>query len=98
MVCVLHSSGASGNYPQVPQSAIAPLLAEMIFYRNHSHIIQARLEAEKTAANQRASGVQVKLEVKQQKAVTDNIMKQIGLLQAKKRNLQSNTSALGKIL
>lgn len=70
----------------------------MNFYRNNSHIIQARLEAEKTAAKQRASGAQVRLEVKQQKALTDNIVKQIGTLQTKKRNLESNTIALGKIL
>lgn len=92
----LNSSGAKDNYPPVPQSAIAPLLAEMNFYRNNSHIIKARLEVEKTAVKQRSNGAQVRLEVKQQKALTDNIVKQIGVLQTKKRYLQSNTSALGK--
>lgn len=95
---ILNFSGVKDNYLQVPQSAIAPLLAEMNFYRNNSHIIKARMEAEKTAAKHRAGGGQVRLEVKQQKALTDNIVKQIGILQTKKRNLQSNTSALGKIL
>lgn len=98
MVLVLNCSGGSGNYPQVPQSAIAPLLAEMNFYRNNSHINKARLEAEETVAKQRAGGTQVRLEVKQQKVITDNIMKQIGVLQTKKRTLQSDTSVLGKIL
>lgn len=67
----------------------------MNFYRNNSHIIKARLEAEKTVAKQRASGISVRLEVKQQKVLTDNILKQIGMLQTKKTYLQSNTSALG---
>lgn len=98
MARILNSSGAKDSYPPVPPSAIAPLLAEMNFYRNNSHIIKARLEAEKTAVKQRANGAQVRLEVKQQKASTDNIVKQIGVLQTKKRYLQSNTSALSKIL
>lgn len=98
MVHILNSSGASGNYPQVPQSAIGPLLAEMNFYRNNSHLIKARLEAETTAAKQRASSAQARLEMKQQKALTDNIIKQTELLQTKKRNLLSNASALSKIL
>lgn len=98
MLLVLNCSGGRGRNPQVPQSAIAPLLAEMNFYRNSSHIIKARLEAEETAAKQRAGGAQVRLEVKQQKAITDNIMKEIGVLRAKKRNLQSNTGGLGRIL
>lgn len=92
---IFNSSGAKDNYPAVPGSAIAPLLAEVNFYRNNSHIIKARLEAEKTAAKQRASGISVRLEVKQQKMLTDNILKQIGMLQMKKTNLQSNTSVLG---
>lgn len=92
---IFNSSGAKDNYPEVPGSAIAPLLAEANFYRNNSHIIKARLEAEKTAAKQRASGVSLRLEVKQQKMLTDNILKQIGMLQTKKTDLQSNTNALG---
>lgn len=98
MARILNSSGAKDSYPPVPPSAIAPLLAEMNFYRNNSHIIKARLEAEKTAAKQHANGAQVRLEVKQQKASTDNIVKQIGVLQTKKRYLQSNTSVLSKKL
>lgn len=98
MVGILISSGAKDNYLQVPESAIGPLIAEMNFYRNTSHIIKARLEAEATAEKQRASSAQVRLEVKQQKAFTDTVIKQIGVLQTQKKNLQSNTSALGKIL
>lgn len=92
---IFNSSGAKDNYPEVPGSAIAPLLAEVNFYRNNSHIIKARLEAEKTAAKQRASSISARLEVKQQKVQTDNILKQIGVLKTEKTNLQSNTSALG---
>lgn len=92
---IFNSSGAKDNYPEVPGSAIAPLLAEVNFYRNISHIIKARLEAVETAAKQRANSISVKLEVKQQKVLTDNIMKQIGMLQTKKTDLQSNISALG---
>lgn len=92
---IFNSSGAKDNHPEVPGSAIAPLLAEVNFYRNKSHIIKARLEAEKTAAKQRASGISVRLEVKQQKVLTDNILKQIGMLQMQKTDLQSSTSALG---
>lgn len=92
---IFNSSGAKDDYPEVPGSAIAPLLAEVNFYRNNSHIIKARLDAQKTAAKQRASSISVRLEVKQQKMLTDNILKQIGMLQTKKTDLQSNTSALG---
>lgn len=98
MVCVLNSSGAKSDYPQVPDSSIAPLLVELNFYRNDSHLIKARLEAEKMAATQRASGAQIRLEVKHQMVVMDNIIKQIKVLQTKKRNLEFNTSRLGKIL
>ncbi|XP_029686911.1 C-type lectin domain family 4 member G-like [Takifugu rubripes] len=85
---------AKDNYPEVPGSAIAPLLAEVNYYRNNSHIIKTRLEAEKTAAKQRAGGISVRLELKQQKVLTDNILKQIGKLQMKKTDLQSNISVL----
>lgn len=93
---IINSSGAKDNYPEVPGSAIAPLLAEVNYYRNNSHIIKARLEAEKTAAKQRAGGISVRLELKQQKVLTDNILKQIGKLQTKKTDLQSNISVLGR--
>lgn len=92
---IFNFSGAKDNYPEVPGSAIAPLLAEVNFYRNNSHIIKARLEAEKTAAKQRASSISVRLEVKLQKVLTDNILKQIGMLQTKKTDLLSNTNDLG---
>lgn len=97
MFHILHFSGAKDNYLQVPDSAFGPLLAEMNFYRNKSHIIKARLEAEKTVAQQRASSISVRLEVKQQKVLTDSILKQIEMLQMKKTYLQSNTSTLGTL-
>lgn len=69
----------------------------MNFYRNKSHIIKARLEVEKAVAQQRATSILVSLEVKQQKVLTDSVLKQIGILQMKKTYLQSNTSTLGTL-
>lgn len=97
MFHILHFSGAKDNYLQVSDSTIGPLLAEMNFYRNKSHIIKARLEAEKAVAQQHAFSISVRLEVKHQKVLTDNILKQIGMLQTKKTHLQSNTSTLGTL-
>lgn len=95
---ILTPSGIKDNYLQVPQSAIAPLLAEMNFYRNYSYITNARLEVEKTAAKEHADSAHFRLEVKKQKMLTDNILKRIGALQTKKRTLQSDTNSLGMML
>ncbi|XP_070699122.1 perlucin-like protein [Pempheris klunzingeri] len=62
----------------------------MNYLRNHSGIIRAKLEAQAAVAKERASHVQLKLKVKQQRTLTDSIQGQIETLQTERVNLQSD--------
>lgn len=90
-------SGAKDNNLPVPNSAATSLVAEMNFFRNKSHIVKATLEAQATLAKERADFVGLKLEIKSEKAITDNLMRQIEALNVVKANLQSDTATLGEV-
>ncbi|XP_044023024.1 C-type lectin domain family 4 member M-like isoform X2 [Siniperca chuatsi] len=85
---------AQGDYVQVPNSAATPLIIEMNYLRNHSDIIRTKLEAQAAIAKERASHVQLKLQIKQQKTLTDSLQRQIETLHTEKTNLQSNKTTL----
>lgn len=75
---------------QVSNSAIAPLIAEMNFLRNQSGIVRAKLEAQGALVKEQASHAQLKLQVNQQKTLTDGLQAQIETLHTVKANLQTN--------
>ncbi|MEQ2229475.1 hypothetical protein ILYODFUR_019137 [Ilyodon furcidens] len=81
---------------QIPDLAASPLLVEVNFLRNHTEIIRDKLEAQNTLKKERTNHVQLKLEVKQKKILTDSLQTKISMLQTMKTKLQSNTSAFEK--
>lgn len=68
----------------------------MNYLRNQSGINKATLEAQTALAKERAGHFQLKMQVKQQKALTDSFQGQIETLQTQRANLQSNKTTLGK--
>lgn len=90
-------SGAKDNYLPVPNSAATSLVTEMNFFRNKSHIVKATLEAQATLAKEHANFFGLKLEIKHEKAITDNLMRQIETLNIAKANLQSDSTTLGEV-
>lgn len=91
-----YASGAKAQDLQVPNSAATPVIIEMNYLRNHSDIIRAKLEAQAALAKERTNHVQLKLQVKQQKTLTDSLQGQIETLRNERTNLQSNKTTLGK--
>ena len=67
----------------------------MNYLRNHSDVIRAKLEAQMALTKERANHVQLKLQVKQEKAVTDSLQGRIETLHAEKDKLQYNKTTLG---
>ena len=90
------ASGAKANNLQIPHSAATPFMIELNYLRNNSEIIKAKLEAEAALARERASQVQLKLQVKQQKTNTDILQSQIETLLTEKTKLIANKTSLGK--
>lgn len=68
----------------------------MNYLRNHSSVIKAKLEAQTALAKERASHVEIKLQMKQQKTLTDNLQSQLETLHTEKTNLQSNKTTFGE--
>ncbi|XP_067470371.1 CD209 antigen-like protein E [Thunnus thynnus] len=85
---------AKVNNLQIPHSAATPLMIELNFLRNSSEIIKAKLEAEAALARERASQVQLKLQVRQQKTNTDILQSHIETLLTEKTKLMANKTAL----
>ncbi|XP_047467397.1 CD209 antigen-like protein B [Mugil cephalus] len=81
---------------EVPQSDAAPLTVELNYLRNRSGIIQAKLDAQAKLVKERNNHVELKLQVKQKKALTDTLQRRIETLQIEKTSLQSNKTALEK--
>ncbi|XP_040915996.1 C-type lectin domain family 7 member A-like [Toxotes jaculatrix] len=79
---------------EIPYSAATPLIVEMNYLRNHSGIIRAKVEAEAALVRERASHLQLKLQVNQKKTLSDVLQKQIETLQTEKTNLKTNKTTL----
>lgn len=92
------SSGAKAqnNFLQGPNSAANSLVVEVNYLRNQSGINKATLEAQSALAKERTDHFQLKMQVKQQKALTDSFQGRIETLQTQRANLQSNKTTLGK--
>ncbi|KAM9842957.1 C-type lectin domain family 3 member A-like [Aulostomus maculatus] len=95
IVIGIYCAKAKEDYLQVPDSAATPLIIERNFLRNHSEIVKAKVEAEAALARERTNHVQLKLQIKQQKTLSDNLQSQIEILQTQKEKLQSNKTTLG---
>ncbi|XP_036006990.1 CD209 antigen-like isoform X1 [Fundulus heteroclitus] len=78
---------------QIPGLAASPLLVEVNFLRNHTELIRDKLETQNRLKKERANHVQMKLEVRQKKTLTDSLQRTISMLQTEKTHLQSNRSA-----
>ncbi|XP_047467267.1 uncharacterized protein LOC125023800 [Mugil cephalus] len=89
-------TGAKAKDLEVPQSDAAPLTVELNYLRNRSGIIQAKLDAQAKLVKERNNHVELKLQVKQKKALTDTLQRRIETLQIEKTSLQSNKTALEK--
>ncbi|XP_070776809.1 C-type lectin domain family 4 member M-like [Enoplosus armatus] len=85
---------AKDDHIQVPNSAATPFVIEMSYLSNHSDIIRAKLAAQTALAKERAKHVQLELQLKQQKTLTDILQRQIETLRTEKTNLQSNKITL----
>ncbi|XP_062295864.1 C-type lectin domain family 4 member M-like [Scomber scombrus] len=94
VVVGIYCAKANDNYLQIPHSTATDLTIELSYLRNHSAIIKAKLEAEATLSRERASHMELKLQVKHQNTLTDDLQSQIETLLTEKTSLQSNKSAL----
>ncbi|XP_071355031.1 macrophage mannose receptor 1-like [Trachinotus anak] len=79
---------------QISYSAAAPLIAELNHLRNHSGIIKAKVEAQAALMRERASHLQLKLQVNQKKTISDGLQEQLETLYTEKTNIKSNLTAL----
>uniref|UniRef100_A0A3P8RPD4 C-type lectin domain-containing protein n=1 Tax=Amphiprion percula TaxID=161767 RepID=A0A3P8RPD4_AMPPE len=79
---------------EIPHTDAIPLIIERNFLRNHSGIIKAKVEAQMALARESTSHLQLKLEVKQKKTITDGLQREIELLHREKTNLQTNRTSL----
>lgn len=75
--------------------AASPLFAELNFYRNQSHIIKAKVEAQASLIKERASHLQIKQEVNLKRAFVDKLQGKIETLKQDVKILQSNKTTLG---
>uniref|UniRef100_A0A3P9HCP8 C-type lectin domain-containing protein n=1 Tax=Oryzias latipes TaxID=8090 RepID=A0A3P9HCP8_ORYLA len=76
--------------------AASPLFAELNFYRNQSHIIKAKVEAQASLIKERASHLQIKQEVNLKRAFVDKLQGKIETLKQDVKILQSNKTTLEK--
>lgn len=92
-----YASGAKAkhDYLLAPDSASAPLIIEMNYLRNYSNVIKAKVDAQTELHKRRANHVTLKMQVKEQKIITDRLQGQIETLHKEKANLESNKTLLG---
>lgn len=90
-----HASGGKAKDLQVPHSAATPLIVELNYLRNQSDIIKDKMEAQMALVRERTSHLQLKLNVKQKKTITDGLQRKIETLLTEKTKLQTNKTSLG---
>ncbi|KAM8736626.1 asialoglycoprotein receptor 1-like isoform 2-T2 [Acanthopagrus schlegelii] len=90
----IYCAKAQNNFLQGPNSAANSLVVEVNYLRNQSGINKATLEAQSALAKERTNHFQLKMQVKQQKALTDSFQGRIETLQTQRANLQSNKTTL----
>ncbi|XP_073339851.1 uncharacterized protein [Pagrus major] len=90
----IYCAKAQNDFLQGPNSVATSLILEKNYLRNHSGINKAKLEAQTALVKERANHIQLKMQVKQQKALTDSFQGQIETLQAQRANLQTNKTTL----
>ncbi|XP_053192107.1 CD209 antigen-like protein E [Scomber japonicus] len=90
----IYCAKANDNYLQIPHSTATDLTFELSYLRNHSAIVKARLEAETALSRERESRMELKLQVKHQNTLTDELQSQIETLLTERASLQANKSVL----
>lgn len=91
-----HASGAKAKDLQVPHSVASPLIVELNYLRNQSDIVKDQLEAQAALVREQASHLQLKMQVKQQKTISDGLQRKIETLQTEKTKLQTNKTSYGR--
>ncbi|XP_026212316.1 CD209 antigen-like [Anabas testudineus] len=79
---------------QISHSAATPVMVELNFLRNHSGIIKDKVKAQAALVRERANHLQLKMQVKQKKTITDGFQSKIETLKKEKIKLQSNKTSL----
>ncbi|TKS86469.1 C-type lectin domain family 4 member M CD209 antigen-like protein 1 [Collichthys lucidus] len=94
IVIGIYCAKAKHDYLLAPDSAAAPLIIEMNYLRNYSSVIKAKVDAQTELHKRRANHVTLKMQVKEQKIITDRLQGQIETLNKEKANLDSNKTLL----
>lgn len=89
-------SGGKAKDFQISHSAATPLMVELNFLRNHSGIIKDKVKAQAALVRERANHLQLKMQVKQKKTITDAFQSKIETLKTEKIKLQGNKTSLGR--
>lgn len=84
------------DYLQMTHSAIAPLIIERNFLRNHTDMIRAKVMDKAALMRERSNTAQLQVQVKQEMALSDRRQGHIELLQKERSNLQVNKTSLEK--
>ncbi|XP_061823984.1 C-type lectin domain family 10 member A-like [Nerophis lumbriciformis] len=94
VVIAIYCANANDDHLQTPHSAVSALIIERNYLRNHTDILKAEREAELAIVRQQTSLIQMKLQLKQQRRLSDVLQNKIEVLQSEKANLQSKKNAL----
>lgn len=86
-----------GGSIHVTHSAATQLTSELDYLlSNHSDVIKAEEEANRTLENARKNHTQLQVKIEQQKTINEGYQRQIEALQKEKTSLQANVSSLGE--
>ncbi|RVE57148.1 hypothetical protein OJAV_G00213490 [Oryzias javanicus] len=76
--------------------AASPLLAELNFYRNQTHLIKAKAEAQAALIKERANHLRIKQEVNLKRTLVDKLQGKLETLKQETTILQLNKTSLEK--
>lgn len=82
------------DYLQMSHSAIAPLIIERNFLRNHTDLIRAKVMDKAALARERGNTVRLQVQVKQEMALSDRRQGHIEELKRERSHLQGNKTSL----
>lgn len=82
------------DFKVASDSALAPLILERDFLRNHSDVFKERRALQAELEKQRRSHMQLQIQLKPLQTITDSLQTHIQALKAEKSQLESNRTAL----
>ncbi|XP_054653203.1 C-type lectin domain family 12 member B-like [Dunckerocampus dactyliophorus] len=94
VVIAIYCANANEDHLQTPHSAVSSLIIERNYLRNQSGILKAAQDADSALVREQTRHVQLKLQLKQQKTVSDVLQREIEVFQTEKANLQSKKVTL----